>query len=44
MKLKYNNRLRLFFCAIAYLIGFLMSILAIITTYYQVLIPLGFNF
>lgn len=44
MKLKYNNRLRLFFCGIAYLIGFAMAILVIVTTYYKVLLPLGFNF
>lgn len=45
MKLKYNNRLRLFFCGIAYLIGFAMAILVIVTTYYKVILPIiGFNF
>lgn len=44
MKLKYNNRLRLFFCGFAYLIGFVMAIIVILTIYHKVLIPLGFNF
>ena len=44
MKLKYNNSLRLFFCGIAYLIGFAMAIIVLLTIYHKVLLPLGFNF